>query len=141
MGKANPQNEGELWLHFAEKMKPYGHFSRVESHETANGIPDIDFCIEGTESHIELKFNNGSRVKKDFIRPSQVRWFRRRIKAGGHPWLFALFLVGGTRYYMLFDDIEDIYGAKNYTTWKACAFKYWRYEMNWDELASIISTN
>jgi len=141
MGKRNPQCEGDLWLQFAEHMKPYGHFSRVESPETSDGIPDIDFCIAGTESHMELKFNNGDRAKKDFIRPSQVRWFRKRIKEGGHPWLFALFLVGGTRYYMLFDDLSEIYDARDYSTWARHSFRTWHGKMNWDQLASIISAS
>ena len=142
MGKCNPQSEGDLWLQFAEHMKPYGHFSRVESPETSDGIPDVDFCIGGTEGHIELKFNdfNRRKPKKEFIRPSQVRWFRKRIKEGGHPWLFALFLVGGTRYYMLFDDIESISKSIKWLyDWRRSSYRTWKGKMNWDQLASIIS--
>ena len=140
MGKANPQNEAELWLQFADKMKPYGHFCRVESHEVSDGIPDVDFCIKGTESHIELKFGNKHKIKKGFIRPSQVRWFRNRIKAGGRPWLFALFLEGGTPVYMLFDEIGLICQLQTTEAWRWHAKYVWEGKMDWYALYEMLSS-
>ena len=80
--------EQKMWKYLAPKLKSYGHFERIESHETAIGTPDVDYCIEGYCNHLELKFTESE--KRGFrLRPSQAGWFRRRIKAGGQPWLLA----------------------------------------------------
>lgn len=64
-----------------------GHVSQIESHATAVGIPDTNYCIKGVEGWIELKFTrDGNKVK---VRPAQWTWFRRRLKAG-HAWLFFM---------------------------------------------------
>ncbi len=60
------------------------HLSWVESHETALGIPDLNYCYKEVEGWIELKA--GPDIE---IRASQVRWMKDRIKAGGYP----LFLI------------------------------------------------
>lgn len=139
MEKRDPQSESDLWLQLKDRIGLHGHFCRVESHEVSNGIPDVDYCLRGTESHIELKFHNQLKLPKDFIRPSQVRWFRKRIKAGGRPWLLALFLVGGTRYYMLFDDLEEICRLPTIWDWEIHAKRIWREKMNWTEFLDVIS--
>ena len=66
------------------------HVSWVESHDTAIGIPDLNYCCEGVEGWIELKC-----APNIEIRAAQVIWFENRIRAGGHP----LFLV----------EIEDMF--------------------------------
>jgi len=75
-------SESALWKHMKKNIGHLGHFSRVESHETSSGIPDVDYCIRGVEGHIELKFARGKIPK---IRGTQVRWFRDRAKQGGNP--------------------------------------------------------
>lgn len=60
-----------------------GHISWVESHMTSAGFPDSDICVNGTILQMELKVvKDHGKVK---IRPTQFRWFKDRIKAGGSP--------------------------------------------------------
>jgi hypothetical protein len=58
--------------------------SWVESPFTSPGIPDMSYCYAGIEGWIELKaFPN------IYIRPTQVRWFKDRVAAGGFPLLLV----------------------------------------------------
>lgn len=79
------------------------HISKVESHLTAAGIPDFDFCFDGAEGHMEIKFSGDKNAPH--IRPSQVKWFKKRAKAGGCPWLFAKLRVNNNWCYALFSPI------------------------------------
>jgi len=71
------------------------------------GMPDINICIEGTESWIELKspkepkryntrlFGSAHRLSRE-----QMNWFHRQKAAGGKCWIFIctnkrLMLVDG----------------------------------------------
>jgi len=60
-----------------------GDVSRVESKNTSPGIPDLDYCLQGNEGKIELKYCTTKRGAD--IKPSQVRWMRQRVKSGGKP--------------------------------------------------------
>lgn len=66
------------------------HAVNMEPGTTNPGIPDINWCLEGIEGHLELKFGcNGFPAPK--IRGTQIVWFRERIKAGGYP-MFAYYI-------------------------------------------------
>ena len=62
------------------------HAVNMEPAATNAGIPDINWCMEGIEGNLELKFayDNGA---APIIRPMQLVWFRERIAAGGYPML------------------------------------------------------
>lgn len=101
-----------------------GHVSRVEAAESAAGIPDLDYCVDGIESDIELKYGNA--LKKPELRPSQVRWFRDRIKAGGKPFFLCLdgdtdtvYLVGGAHY-------NALKGSQSINKWGGLATRRWQ---------------
>ena len=68
------------------------HAVNMEPATTNPGIPDINWCMEGIEGNLELKFahENGA---VPLIRPLQLVWFRERIKAGGYPML-AYYIEG-----------------------------------------------
>jgi len=102
-----------------------GHVSKVEAHASAAGIPDLDFCIQEIEGHIELKY--GNKLKKPELRPSQVRWFRDRIKAGGKP--FFLLLDGDTnKVYLIGGSWHDKLKGKQFTrTWIDLAHRCWEW--------------
>lgn len=114
-------SEQKFWEEFSGNLGHKGHFSRVESHATSAGIPDIDFCMSDVESHIELKF--GNEKKAPSIRPSQVKWFDRRVKAGGHPIILAkIELDDGTRYcFYAGSKARELYDAKTSHDWIAAA--------------------
>ena len=66
------------------QMGPGMHYNRIESHSTALGYPDVEYCYRGVVSQIELKFVN-SLSERIVIRPSQILWFTERVKSGGEP--------------------------------------------------------
>lgn len=59
---------------------------------TSAGIPDLSYCCYGREGWVELKA--GPCIE---VRPTQVSWFKDRIKAGGWP----LFLIKWGDSYMV----------------------------------------
>lgn len=68
------------------------HLSWIESHSTAIGFPDINYCLYGVEGELELKAGPDIDVLA-----SQVVWFKERLKAGGWP----LFLIQWGDVYMI----------------------------------------
>lgn len=79
----------------------HGHCSQVESHATAIGIPDTNYCINGVEGWIELKYTTGNRAIK--VRPAQWNWFRSRLKAGAKNlyFMFRWEYKGLTNHYLI----------------------------------------
>lgn len=59
------------------------HISWIESHATALGAPDLNYCMEGVEGWLELKASPGIE-----IRASQILWMKERINSGGYPLFF-----------------------------------------------------
>lgn len=60
------------------------HLSWIESHATAAGFPDVDYCCYGVCGELELKAGPDLEV-----RATQVAWFEERIEAGGYPLFFV----------------------------------------------------
>ena len=91
--------ESKLWDDLRDACKGTGaHFSRVESHATSPGIPDLSYCVNSVEGFIELKSWD---PKKGFrLRRSQVAWTRARDRAGG-------------RVFLLFDKQADLFNPRN----------------------------
>jgi hypothetical protein len=52
----------------------------VETGATAGGVPDSNFCLDGTEGWVEHKATRVGTVK---FRPLQPAWILRRSRAGG----------------------------------------------------------
>ena len=63
-----------------QKHLPMAHWQSVETWSTGRGVPDLNYCLEGTEGWIELKSTAAWAVK---IEPGQVAWIERRARAGG----------------------------------------------------------
>ncbi len=63
------------------------HVVNMEPGITSPGIPDLNWCMDGIIGDLELKFACGKRDRAPHIRPSQLVWFRDRIRAGGYPML------------------------------------------------------
>lgn len=100
-------NESNLWTWLRDVALPKGHYSRIESGNTAAGFPDVYYQIKmdytGT---IELKYQ-GRNLKVPFtdskkgLRSSQRRWIRNNIKYGGTVWIIAeavpdIFVIHGS---------------------------------------------
>lgn len=133
-------SEHTLWEEMRDNIGYKGHFSRVESPDTSPGIPDVDFCLFSKEGHIELKFIE-EKPKKGWIRPTQVKWFRDRVKNGGHPWLFVLIIFKGQRVYCIYDGKilpelayeRDAQKIMSLSTWM------WLDKMDWAHFMNIIA--
>lgn len=59
---------------------PQVHWQRIETPLTGGGVPDSNGCHLGSEFWIENKWTRGWKPK---IRPFQVGWIERRLRAGG----------------------------------------------------------
>ena len=57
--------------------------TRIESHATAIGFPDLAYCWKGHNGHIELKYVWDE--NDIMLRPAQHRWLSDNVAAGGHP--------------------------------------------------------
>lgn len=101
-----------------------GHAVNMEPSKTNPGIPDINWCIQGIEGNVELKygFDGGA---APLIRPPQVVWFRERVRAGGLP-MFAyyiecdkftdeVYIFQGRHYKALAEakEVEDVIAVPN----------------------------
>jgi hypothetical protein len=86
------------------------HLTWIESHATALGAPDIQYCCDSVEGWMELKAGPDIDVKA-----SQVTWMRKHIAAGGYPlfliqWSNMFLIVAGSRAKSLRNDpsLENI---------------------------------
>jgi len=50
------------------------------------GMPDVNGCLNGTESWIETKLVKGNRIR---FEPFQPAWLQKRARAGGRVFVFA----------------------------------------------------
>ncbi len=114
-------------------IDPNAHISFVESGLTAAGIPDMDVCILGKEIHIELKY--GYEKHPPHLRSSQYKWFKNRIKAGGHPLLFAKIWDPVGYVYCLYEakSVLKLKGRLSNMEWIALADYKWDRGMDWEE--------
>jgi len=111
-------SEAALWRALDAGLGHRGHFSRVESHETSAGIPDVDYCLNGVESHIELKFGRTVAPK---IRPTS-----------GKYWMLHKGATIGT---------HKLYTEKDLDVWQLCSLAMWEGHINFDELYGFLTIN
>lgn len=65
---------------------PRVHFQSVETWSTGQGVPDLNYCVDGAEGWIELKKSDGWVVN---FEPAQIAWLERRARAGGRVFVFV----------------------------------------------------
>lgn len=118
-----------------------GHCCQVESHATANGIPDTNFCVNGVEGWVELKFvRNNDKIK---VRPSQWVWAKRRIAAGGTVYFLVRHVRGQAtlHYLMKVSDLAALDVLRSDTTpasWAIRAKRTWAKSIDSDALNCIL---
>jgi len=71
--------DGGVHKEFQRFIKP-AHWQRIESGMTSLGIPDHNYCVNGSEGWIENKWTDSWKVK---VRGDQVGWAERRERNGG----------------------------------------------------------
>lgn len=135
-------SESNLWERIRPKLLKYGDLVRIESHMTAAGIPDLNYCFLGCEGWIELKFaKQPARAATVVFKsqrgldPEQVSWLLNRRRCGGRA--FVLIQLG--KWLLL---IDGKYAAKINvsTTDQLIAMSTWKRsgavrEKDYDELA------
>lgn len=132
--------ERRMWKYLYPKLKPYGHFERIESHETAIGTPDVDYCINGYNNKLELKYTE--KDKGCILRPSQCAWFKKRVKAKGQPWLLLHAKIRGQRSYAIIAgaDVPPLIHTKDVTDWLTRSTVVWEGKIIIEELVHLLST-
>jgi hypothetical protein len=101
-------SEGSFWKYLSKLLPKEGHFTRIESHDTATGFPDVHFTLKGNSGTIELKDAKRPGAKYPFsgksgLRKSQIQWMAREIdECNGRV---ALALQCGDRVYLLNADL------------------------------------
>ena len=134
------QGETKMWKYLGPKLKPYGHFERIESHETAVGTPDVNYCIEGYCNHLELKYTESE--KKCILRPSQSGWFRNRVRHKGQPWLLLQAKIRGTRGWTLIPgtNVPGLVHTKDVKDWLRVGIMVWEEKIIIEQLVGFLST-
>ena len=94
------------------------HVSWIESHATCIGAPDIQYCVDGVDNWIELKYGDDKNPGE--VRAAQVLWMEAHIVAGGKPLFLyqhgiCFYVVGGWAASRLRAD-------PRMETWAACAW-------------------
>ncbi len=132
--------EKKLWDYLRPKLKHYGHFERIESHETAIGTPDVSYCIEGYCNNLELKYTENE--NKCILRPAQSRWFRDRVKAKGQPWLLLHAKIRDVRGYALIPgaDVPPLVRTKDVKEWLSKAVIVWEGKIDISQLIEFLGT-
>lgn len=99
--------EKQVWefIKKATSKSPNERWMRCEN-ITANGVPDINCCINGREFWIEVKCPKAHKKSNTpvfgsshKISPTQFAWFRRQRAAGGN----ALLLISNENLTLLLD--------------------------------------
>lgn len=81
----------------------------IETGVIAGGVPDTNACHDGVEWWIEYKATGSGRV---VLRPLQVAWINRRVRAGGRVWVAVRYMhAGGVRRGAPVDTLALVHGA------------------------------
>lgn len=134
-------SEARLWKTLKEGMDHTGHFDRIESHATAQGRPDVSYCIDGREGNIELKVFDPRRGGF-ILRASQNSWFCKHHKAGSErAFILARYdLSSHGIIYLLIrgEESRNLIHDRSFETWKSLACQIWTDRINWSELKAVL---
>jgi hypothetical protein len=101
-------SEASFWKYLVKLLpKEDAHYSRIESHDTSAGFPDVHYTLNGNSGTIELKDAKRPGAKYPFkgqsgLRKSQIDWMTRECDAGGRVFLA---LQCGASVYILKADL------------------------------------
>lgn len=98
-------SERALWQRLRQGVARFGDFQRIENAIGA-GWPDVNFCVNGVEGHIELKHcpvvppRSAPFTRYRGLEEEQVDWIERRVRNGGRVFIMAqiadaLYLIRG----------------------------------------------
>lgn len=132
--------EKRLWEYLRPKLNPYGHFERIESHETAVGTPDVEYCIKGYTNRLELKYT--AKENRCHLRASQCGWFKARVAAGGQPWLLLRADIRKTTGFALIagSDVPALVHTRSARDWLLAATMVWENKIIIEQLIEFLGT-
>jgi hypothetical protein len=85
--------EQQLWNYLSGLLPDDGQYTRIESHDTAAGFPDVHYMLAGVEGTIELKDSHHPTATYPFatggLRDAQKNWLRDYLYSGGRPLVCA----------------------------------------------------
>lgn len=91
--------EKKLWGVIKKWFPHDSSLNRIESHTTSIGFPDVEYFYKDCRGVIELK-TVGKLTDSFFVRPAQICWLKRRIKAGDIP-IFVVGVMDGFSVYVI----------------------------------------
>lgn len=116
-------NESNTWEFLRDVALPLGHYSRIESPDTAPGFPDVHYTIAidnpfyddwSATGTLELKYSNYDLVpfpdEDKGLHKSQKKWIKHQLQHNGTVWIIAevrecIYCIPGAYY-------ADFNGAK-----------------------------
>lgn len=118
-----------------------GHLSQIESHATANGVPDTNHHAGGRDNWLELKWTHGK--KKFKLRPSQMTWFRRRGRAGARNlWVLWRHEIDGQISHGIIHAVEPrltaIFSDTSPSFWRYVSVQTWGPCIDENELNTLL---
>lgn len=106
-------SEASFWKYLSKLLPKEGHYTRIESPDTAPGFPDVHYTLNSNSGVIELKDAKRPGAKYPFsgqsgLRKAQINWMLREDDQGGRIFLA---LQCGDRVYLLkaalyFDELH-----------------------------------
>jgi hypothetical protein len=110
-------------------------FQAVETHSTGRGVPDSNYCVDGTEGWIEHKRAKRGRVD---LSKEQVAWAERRMRHGGRVFLAVregsrLWLFAGGAMRAIRSAHGRIAGAPALGEWAGGPARW-----GWDEVLELL---
>lgn len=146
---AEAVSEAAFWKYLQKLLPKDGHYTRVESHDTAQGFPDVYYSLNNNRGLIELKDAKRPGAKYPFsresgLRKSQIRWLDDELVANSDSNLF-LALQCGDRVYLLkaalyYDELhnmteEEIFRVAN-IKWRKGPKRFYR-SQGWDMVGEL----
>lgn len=136
-------SEKLLWKTVKDGMDHTGHWDRIESHATAQGRPDVSYCIRdgGHMGDIELKVYD-ARKGGFVLRASQNAWHQNRARCGGRAFILARYDDPfGKKIYLLIEgrNSRALIHDRSYAAWAIQAKHKWTDRINWAELTAALS--
>jgi hypothetical protein len=134
-------SEDDLREYVVGELSTVIHFSRLEAHVSAPGVPDLAYTFQGTNGFLELKY--GDRKKAPKIRPTQYAWIRQNVGFGGGNPLILVAVKGkeATKFRLIHGSYVELLtqnpGVKQWLTTPA---QEWINQIDWSEFLMILSS-
>lgn len=133
-------SEKGLWEYVNAKMRAlHGskwHGCRIETGATSNGQPDVNYCLDGVEDNLELKFARKNKWCE--LRPSQYQWMKKRARAGKQCWILVEITHQNRWLLIASGSAEVLIKHKEQPVWTSAATAIWDGSIDFEELSDYL---